>query len=810
MEYYDLVLSGKKVSQTIYDGDYAFNTTVRNSATLRVRAGGRVEQTTVYASTTVSNAGVADSTFLSGGTMLLLSGGTANGISVLRNAKLTVSSGGSATGVLVSSGCLNAVVTGGDSSTLILGSNEAGSFYLSGGVASNFYINSLGRLNVSSGGTALDTVVRFGGYLAVQQGGSASGVTQSAGGQVHADVCGGADTFVYGSNVSGEFSLSSGVAANFILYDGGGQTVSSGGTALGTLVNGQRAMQFVWSAGVASATSVFRAGFLNVYDGGVARAAWIGSGGQAVLYDGATLAGAVVSGELLVDSGSTGEGESGGKALLDDVVVAAGGKLDFLKAARLGAVVVDGELHVGGGVTVSGATVRSGGSAGISGGFVVTTSAWNVTAEKSGSVEVRSGAALFGAAAGSGGALTVRSGGSAADTTLRAGGTLTLDAGAVTTGRITWDFADTASGTAPVNDLNRVSDAELHLRTAPAGGEYTLAQIGGSEKTAVFCDAEGLYDNAVRAGESFTNAFTSMTYTINAAGTAVAAAEFVLAAAVSAGALDSSAAELNSGDRAAKWDATTEVAAGAVIALAPADLSGNAWLDIAGADLSGTTLYGTAAEFAGTVNLRAGDGAVLGRLAAGADTNGSVGGVKLTVDHAALGVAYAGGFGSVTGATETLVVAGSFAKDFYAGALANYAKTRTATSVGDVTLTVESGTFAGNIYGASAVKMGAETAAAHTAGNINVTLAGGEAENSAFCLFGGGYATGNSATTAEVYAAGDVDITVTGGEWGTAHGGRGIFGGVFASQVRARTGDVEITVSGGVMGNVYGGGWAQK
>ena len=52
---------------------------------------------------------------------------------------------------------------------------------------------------------------------------------------------------------------------------------------------------------------------------------------------------------------------------------------------------------------------------------------------------------------------------------------------------------------------------------------------------------------------------------------------------------------------------------------------------------------------------------------------------------------------------------------------------------------------------------------------------------------------------------------IAGGSWGTAAGGRGVFGGVMASGVEAAvTGAVNITISGGSMGNVYGGGWAQK
>ncbi|MBQ6351986.1 MAG: hypothetical protein IJJ28_01795, partial [Lentisphaeria bacterium] len=77
-----------------------------------------------------------------------------------------------------------------------------------------------------------------------------------------------------------------------------------------------------------------------------------------------------------------------------------------------------------------------------------------------------------------------------------------------------------------------------------------------------------------------------------------------------------------------------------------------------------------------------------------------------------------------------------------------------------------------------------------------------------FCCFAGGYATGTGA--ALVYTVGSIDATISDGYWGDAHGGRGFFGGAFASGVAAAAGDVTINVTGGRFGNVYGGGWAQK
>ena len=184
--------------------------------------------------------------------------------------------------------------------------------------------------------------------------------------------------------------------------------------------------------------------------------------------------------------------------------------------------------------------------------------------------------------------------------------------------------------------------------------------------------------------------------------------------------------------------------------------------------------------------------------------------MKLTVDSATVGLAYAGGFGTVTGKTETLIGTGAtMQKDFYAGALANYAKTNTVTSGGDVSLDIEAGTFSGNIYGAASVKAGAATSVVHSVANVTIDVKGGETKKGGeACLFAGGYATGS--TTSKVYTVSSVNTIIEGGDWGTAAGGRGVFGGIFASNVTAEAGNVSITVKGGTMGNVFGGGWAQK
>ena len=207
-------------------------------------------------------------------------------------------------------------------------------------------------------------------------------------------------------------------------------------------------------------------------------------------------------------------------------------------------------------------------------------------------------------------------------------------------------------------------------------------------------------------------------------------------------------------------------------------------------------------------------------LAAGAAAGGSVKAVNFRMTGGELGGnTYLGGMGGVTETVIASVEGGELAagKNLYAGALWN--KQSAATSVGSVNLTVKAGTIDGNVYGASAVKTGtisttANDAAKHTVGDVTLTLAGGTAANAEFCAFAGGYATGtDSAKLASVYDAGDVEITIAGGTWGDAadaKGGRGVFGGVMASGVKATAQNVGITVESGTVANIFGGGWAQK
>ena len=195
----------------------------------------------------VKSGGVASATTINGGAQYLSSGGMASATTI---------DGGTQ---YVSSGSLAHETT-----ILRYGTQEVSR----GGVASNTTINEGGLQNVSSGAVVSATIVA-GGTQNVSSGGKAYNVMQYSGGNINADVYGGdTETYVTGTNASGEaFTLQNGVASNFILYAGGLQNVSSGGVASATTIN-EGGLQNVSSSAVASNTTL-NSGAVNLYEGGL-------------------------------------------------------------------------------------------------------------------------------------------------------------------------------------------------------------------------------------------------------------------------------------------------------------------------------------------------------------------------------------------------------------------------------------------------------------------------------------------------------------------------------------------------------------
>ena len=447
-----------------------------------------------------------------------------------------------------------------------------------------------------------------------------------------------------------------------------------------------------------------------------------------------------------------------------------------------------------------------------------------------------------------GGAVTFESGSTARGTIRTAGGTITVESGADFSDAEV-DFAvlrmDENVGAPLLDDIRNVSGAKLSITIVneQRSGRYVLA--GNAAEFDGTISVVGEFDYMRDVGYGFADGFIGElgldstlyiegnTYRLSVEDDALVLDIDPLPEHIAEAAASLSDAENFVEGRYAKWDASTQVASGTVI-LAGDMTDGVARLEIDGyVGGEDTILFGASGNtFAsGSVEITARSGS-LRNLAAGADAGGTVGGVSLELDGADVnGVAYAGGFGSVSEWADTLITAGDFAGDFYGGALANYVKTPVASEVGGVCVTVdaENAVFYGNIYGASAVKSGIITTALeaphHTVGHIGISLAEGKTAKEGFCLFAGGYATGHDSSTGRtnVYETGSVNLYISGGEWGTVNNGRGIFGGIFtgdnisdtelgetACGVRAEAGDVNISISGGSMGNVYGGGWAQR
>ena len=754
--------------------------------------GGTVREATQYKGTMYVSAGLGEDYTISGGTVHVLngtfkdvtmsSGGTVNASGgtveniTLKGDKTTVGiyDGGLVSNVTII-GDPTAAQTAGNARVIMYGGVLSGAtimdnafFSLSAGVANDLVISNGGRLTMSTGMTVNRVTISggaTGGYATIK-GGVVNGVTQVGGGMAVQEL-----------NISGA-ALGRGS-----VYDakvtGGSVTVSSGGCLVNADIAAGAIVQFTRDgagAQVAGSRTNIAAG--------------------AFYYGKTLITGAKV--ENGVVTGFDTDGKEIRLSIGDDIVV----KDAVLNQANARISCFDG-AKVDGALVSAGAVICNAGASGTMN---------NVTLENAGIMNLSGTAKASNTVVKAGGQFAFHAdGASAEDTTVMANGKLVLKVAANTGNRLTLDFTGAGAGAeTKIDYLGRIAGSTTVFVTGAeqAVGTYYLGS-GGALYDSATCGTLsgitqkwGLYENAIAANGTYDDALNGVTYSFN--GTALTTTALSIATGEAAGLTGGNYTALRTNDRAAKWTG------GAGATLVTENFNGDAWLEVAG-DVTGA-IYGAAVDFANTVNVNAKSGTIR-NLAAGAEAGKTVGAVKLTFDGADLaGAGYAGGFGNVTGKTETLIANGTFAKDFYAGALANYAKTNTATSAGNIVLDIEAGEFSGNIYGAASVKAGTATTLVHNVGNVTINVTGGETKKgNQACLFAGGYATGSTASNDAVYTVNSVTATIDGGSWGSAAGGRGIFGGVMASGVEAAvTGNVNLTISGGSMGNVYGGGWAQN
>lgn len=255
-------------SQNVYVGGVVSDTTIHDGGLQFVHAGGKtynVRQHSGGKMFVIVSGGDAE-TYVEGtnasGEAFSLQNGKASNFILYSGGSQHVKSGGVASATTIHGGAQYVSAGGTALETTINGGNQDVS---PGGVASNTTINEGGLQNVSSGAVVSATIVA-GGTQNVSSGGKAYNVMQYSGGNINADVQGGdTETYVSGTNASGEaFTLQNGVASNFILYAGGLQNVSSGGVASDILVAG--GVQNVYSSGVASNTTL-NSGAVNLYRG---------------------------------------------------------------------------------------------------------------------------------------------------------------------------------------------------------------------------------------------------------------------------------------------------------------------------------------------------------------------------------------------------------------------------------------------------------------------------------------------------------------------------------------------------------------
>ena len=394
-----------------------------------------------------------------------------------------------------------------------------------------------------------------------------------------------------------------------------------------------------------------------------------------------------------------------------------------------------------------------------------------------------------------------------------------------------------AGGAAAIDSLANVD--EITVMSATNGTTYTIAATGNAAAK-VGAWYQGFH-TVFGPGEYINPLYGGYKYTVGSDCTTFKAETYSMSSTIlttEAADLATSGATINGGDKATMW-ADVQLGGALTFATSAANITGDAWIDLDRTQAAaGGTIYGAEGDCMSNRTIRYlvhGAGSV-GNFAGGATAGGTVGGVELVGYNNTHGQTYLGGMGTVAGLVSARVSSGNtLAKDFYAGALANYAKTSQTTSVGGIdttiALTMSAGTAKetkfyakGNIYGASQVKAGEYTtvengSALHSVGDVVLSISYGDVTKDDICIFAAGYATGHdTAKLAPVYTVKSVTATISAGSWGGAHGGRGVFGGAFAGDnttagdagVWAQVGNVNLTISGGTMGNVYGGGWAQK
>ena len=403
--------NGIAINFIIYDGGNQYVTSSGVASNTTISSGGIQD---------VFSGGVASNTTISsGGSQSLSYDGITNGTTILSAGLQHVYGGGMASDTTISSGGSQAVDYGGMASgtTISSGGSQTVDY---GGMASGTTISSGGSQTVHYDGVAIGTTIASRGVLNVDLGGVVENSVQEIGGGISFSVNDlyGSDgrTKINGSNASGLFSYSNGVANNFILYYGGSMTVYDDGVAIGTTIS--------------------NGGILAVHNGGLASGT-IARGGS-VSAAGTIATATVMNGGILrLDNGATAIG----------VILQVGAKETVAAGATDTGAKVAGTMRVAG--TASKITIQN------SGLVAATGTIKTATIQKGGTLKLNKGAKATAITLKASGSLVISSGGTAsmksiangAKLSLKTGGTLKLAAGNILYGKNTFTGATVTGGT---------------------------------------------------------------------------------------------------------------------------------------------------------------------------------------------------------------------------------------------------------------------------------------------------------------------------------------------------------------------------
>ncbi len=369
------ILSGGSAPGSIIDsggyeivssGGSASGTQINSGGTLIALPGALVPGVTLSAGGVVISSGVV---VLSGGFDVVSSAGaTISGAAVGSSGQEIIYVGGTATATSASAG--GTVIVAGAASNTILASGGHQYVY-SGGVASGATVYYYATDVVFSGGIASGTILAGGGET-VSSGGSAVG-TIDGGSQYVA-----AGGTAIDTTVNNAFLEDSGLLSNALVHDDAVGYLFAGGVAIGTTVAGGAA-EYIYSGGVDSNGTVAAGGAQYVLSGGSATGTTVSSGGFLLVSSGGELSGVTVdSGGVLIFgplAAPTGATAAGGQIIDSGVIEwygpgTYGDSLVSSAASVLSGNVVSSlfshEIVYQGGTAIS-ATISAGGNAVVAG-----------------------------------------------------------------------------------------------------------------------------------------------------------------------------------------------------------------------------------------------------------------------------------------------------------------------------------------------------------------------------------------------------------------------------------------------------------